>query len=230
MQKIRLIVSVLALIALCSSSSIVSAADTKELQLAGIRLGRSALTIIKLYGNPTEIRVGGRGAQAGTGQEASQQPYTGGFPEGPPPGMGGTTPAFPGVEGPPPGIGNIGTPMTPTGQAGATQAQGARKPTGTEVTWVYKFPKNRILEFIINPDGYVIQIAAFGVDWPGIVTSKGIKLGSTYKDVILKYGYPESHQQSGYQMVTKYVERNRVAFTFVGKTVVGITIALWDTD
>ncbi|MDI6829223.1 MAG: hypothetical protein QME62_12145, partial [Armatimonadota bacterium] len=153
-------------------------------------------------------------------------PFAGG--EGPPPGIGGGSPnPFAALEGPPPSAGGSQAPGQSSPFQSSTGGKGGKQ-SAPEVTWIYRFPKNHTLEFIINPDGIVIQIAAFGVDWPGIGTSKGIKLGSTYKDVILKYGYPESHQKSGAQMVTKYIEKNRVAFTFLGKTVVGITIALWD--
>ncbi|MCL6519728.1 MAG: hypothetical protein K6T99_07840 [Armatimonadetes bacterium] len=211
------------IVVLVISTSFAYAAEVKELQLAGIRLGRSALSIIQKYGNPTEIRVGST-RQAATDTGAGS-PF--GTAEGPPPGMGGASNPFAALEGPPPSAGGSSASGQSSPFQGSTGGK-ANKQSAPEVTWIYRFPKNHTLEFIINPDGIVIQIAAFGVDWPGIGTSKGIKLGSTYKDVIMKYGYPESHQKSGMQMVTKYIEKNRVAFTFLGKTVVGITIALWD--
>lgn len=98
-----------------------------------------------------------------------------------------------------------------------------------EIRWIYKFPKNKTLEFIINPDGRVMQIAAFGADWSSIRTSKGIILGtSTYKDLLTKYGFPESHERAGIELIAKYTGKHRAIFTLVGQTVVGITIGLMD--
>lgn len=209
---------ILVIVVLCVSASAASCAQTMELRLAGVWLGRSALTIVQKYGNPSEIRVGPSRQSAATDQFSGMSSA-----EAPPPGFPSTGPSgFAGFEQPP----SFGPPTSGPGSQGGTQA--LSKPSAPEVTWIYRFPKNRTLEFVINPDGVVIQIAAYGVEWPGLATSKGIKLGSTYRDVILKYGYPESHQRTGLQMVTKYVERNRVAFTFIGRTVVGITIALMD--
>jgi len=217
-DKPRLLTYGLTIVVLCISVSAVSAA---ELQLAGIRLGRSALTVIQKYGNPSEVRVGAV-AKVQPAAPAMFSPAPGGMPF--PMLEGSSMPFMPGMPttafGIPtsPGISQL--PGVPTAPAQVTSAP--------EVTWIYKFPKNKTLEFIISPDGSVLQIAAYGVDWPGISTSKGIRLGQTYKDVILKYGFPESHERSGVELITKYPETHRVLFTFVGKTLVGITIALMD--
>jgi hypothetical protein len=117
----------------------------------------------------------------------------------------------------------------------------AQKTTSPEVVWIYDYypKKSKQLRFTINPDGLVVQIAAFGVDWPSIRTSKGIGLGNTYKEVLFKYGFPESHEQSSLGLggqggipvpITniKYPEKHRVIFTLVGINVVGITVALMD--
>lgn len=196
------------------------AAEAAELQLAGIRLGRSALTIIQKYGNPSEIRVGAQSQVQG-------QPGMGGAPPGgvfeaPPPGMGmpggeGMGMGIPGME---MGMPGMGAPLVP--------GQQAQRKGPPEVVWIYRFPKNKTLEFIVSPDGRVMQIAAFGVEWPGISTALGIRLGDTYKDVILKYGFPESHDKRGIELFAKYSDKHRAVFTLVGKTVVGITIGLMD--
>ncbi len=122
---------------------------------------------------------------------------------------------------PPPGLADISRPARPTAPVVA-------KKSAPEVTWIYQFVKNKTLEFIINPEGYVIQIAAYGVEWPSMRTSKGVTLGDTYKKVILSYGYPESHEKAGIELIARYAERHRAAFTFVGNQVVGITVALMD--
>jgi hypothetical protein len=102
-----------------------------------------------------------------------------------------------------------------------------------EVTWTYDLQDGTTVEFIISGSGRVIQITVGG-DRPFTLskTSKGIKLGSYYKDVIFNYGYPESHSYVGRFLRASYAEDHRVVFTFYGpgaqevKKVVGITIAL----
>lgn len=191
----------------------VTTASAAEIRLGGITLGRSALSIIKQYGNPSEVRLGAR-AQTNT------QSGLGMGGEMPPGGMA----AF-GAEAPPPGMGMEAPPaFGAPNVAGNQQSQGG----GREVTWIYRFDKNKSLEFIIDPEGRVLQIAAFGVEWPSMKTAKGITLGASYKQIILTYGFPESHERSGIEMVLKYANSDRVAFTLVGQQVVGITIAFMD--
>jgi len=189
---------------------IVTSVSASEIQLADIKLGRSALTVIQKYGDPSEVRVGGRAQNNGLGEAA---PGFGGA-EAPPPGFGG--------EQPPPGMSNPfgGPTMSPQTPAG--------KGAGREITWIYNFAKNKTLEFLLDPEGRVLQIAAYGVEWKGLKTAKGITLGDTYKQVILAYGFPETHEQMGIEMVTKYANSDRVAFSLVGNQVVGITIAFMD--
>lgn len=208
-----------------------------ELQLAGVRLGRSALTVLQKYGNPTDIKIGAaREVETSLAVPSPVQP-TGAMPSGP----GATAPSSPlsgvGLPGMLPPAGPSGPGSTfPFGTSPAGPAQPQFTPTTTtvrtvaapEVTWIYQFTDNRRLEFLLSPDGRVVQISAFGVSWPGVSTSKGIRLGHTYKDIIFRYGYPQSQEQSGLQLVVKYPETHRVLFTLLGKSVVGITIALMD--
>ena len=205
----RLLPLGLAVALLSLGASIASAA---ELQLAGVRLGRSALTILQKYGNPTEVRVG----------QASQTP--GESPNVSVPQMNNPMSGLPGMEGLPgmmPDMG--GSPAMP--QPGGPVVQRRGPP---EVIWLYRFPKNKTLEFIVSPDGRVMQITAFGVEWPNVRTAKGIGFGNTYKDLLAKYGFPESHDQSGVALVVRYPDRHRAIFTLVGQQIVGITIGLMD--
>jgi len=198
----KLLPAVLAAALLYVSACYASAA---ELELAGIRLGRSALTIIQKYGNPSEIRVGVQSSVEGQPEAQPAAPATGMelFTMG----MSGMQSGMPGQPAP---------------------GQQPKKKGPPEVVWIYRFPKNQTLEFIISPDGRIMQIAAYGVEWPGVGTALGIRLGDTYKDVVLKYGFPESHDKTGIELLAKYTDKHRAVFTFVGKTVVGITIGLMD--
>ncbi len=191
------------------SLAISAAASAAEIELAGIKLGRSAFSIIQKYGDPSEVRVGGssHAAEQSTGGGMEMPPGLGIGGEAPPPGFGGPSLGGPVAEAP---------------------HQQTSKPMGREVTWIYRFAKNKTLEFIIDAEGRVLQIAAYGVEWPGLRTSKGTHLGSTYKEVILAYGFPETHERAGIEMVLKYANSHRVAFTLVGNQVVGITIAFMD--
>lgn len=170
------------------------------------------MTIIQKFGNPTEIRIG-------QSADVNQQGDQGAAPAAP------SAVGLPGqMPGMPPDI-TGGQAMT----ASPTPGQASPKRGAPEVKWLYKFPKNRSIEFIINPDGRIMQIQAFGADWSTVRTSKGIALGvSTYKDVLAKYGFPESHDRTGIELITRYTGKHRVIFTLVGQTVVGITIGLMD--
>lgn len=199
-----------------------------EIQLAGIVLGRSSLGVIQKYGDPSDIRAGGR-SQAAVDQSAGS-PFG---MEAPPPGMGMETPP-PGImEAPPPGFGADQGAMQPGMSSPFGQGFGfpqATQMSGREITWVYEFEKNKELDFLLDAQGRVLQIAAYGIEWKGMKTSKGIGLGKTYKEVILAYGFPESHEPLGLPngWVLKYANSDRVAFTLVGNQVVGITIAFMD--
>ena len=221
--KRRLLPIGLVMAFLCLAASVASAA---ELELAGVRLGRTALSIIQKLGNPTEVRVGQAGqVQGGQGPVGMPGQPAAGIPgmfEGPMPS------GIPGMEGPMPSTVPGAFPMGMPGPAGPFAQEAPKKQGPPEVTWIYRFPKNRTLEFIINPDGRIVQIAAYGVEWSNVRTARGITLGDTYKDVVVRYGYPEAHQQRGIELLARYPEKHRAVFTIVGKIVVGITIALMD--
>jgi hypothetical protein len=102
-----------------------------------------------------------------------------------------------------------------------------------QCTWTYDLPDGTTVEFIISQNGRVVQITVGG-DKPFKLskTSKGIRLGSLYKEVVFKYGYPEEHWMVGSFLQADYTDKHRVMFTFCGpdpgqvKKLVGITIAL----
>jgi hypothetical protein len=189
------------------------AVHAAELQLAGIKLGTSAMTIIHKFGNPMDISIG-----ESAEQYVAAPPSVSGASSGLMPG------AFPGAM-PSDLSGMPGGGPSSSGATGGLPVIAKKGPP--EVTWSYRFPKNRSIDFIINPDGRIMQIQVFGADWSTIHTAKGIVLGSsTYKDVLAKYGFPEEHDRTGIELITRYTKKDRVIFTLVGQTVVGITIGL----
>ncbi len=135
-------------------------------------------------------------------------------------------PPLPGLT--PPGMGTSGLPGMPAmpGMPGGSQT-GQPILTEEQVTWTYDLTNGTTLEFIISENGKVIQITVGGEQaYTGSKTSKGIKLGSYYKDVIFKYGYPERQEKVGRFIRASYADKDRVVFTFLGKKLVGVTIAL----
>lgn len=128
------------------------------------------------------------------------------------------------------------------GAFGQTQSTFARQ---QEVTWIYnrKFTDKKgaqqlvSYEFLIGPSGYVSQIRVTGYTGGNTRTSKGITLGSTYRDVVRAYGYPEEHAVYGTTLVASYRNRAHLSFQFLndrviknnvinpGNKVIGITIA-----
>jgi hypothetical protein len=107
------------------------------------------------------------------------------------------------------------------------------------VTWIYNRKINNNLvsyEFLIGPSGQVVQIRVSGYYGGNSRTRRGVALGSTYKDVVQKYGYPEEHYQVGRILVASYRGRAHAQFQFLmdrpqsnpmatGNKVVAITIA-----
>jgi hypothetical protein len=87
-----------------------------------------------------------------------------------------------------------------------------------EVTWSYskkaldaKKQKQAIgYDFLISPEGKVSQIRITGYvpRTSGDKSSKGITLGSTYKDLIRTYGAPKSVMKSGELLVCSYPKQH----------------------
>ncbi|GAB4463244.1 MAG: hypothetical protein OHK0029_31580 [Armatimonadaceae bacterium] len=136
----------------------------------------------------------------------------------------------------PGGGGGFGGPGGGIGQFGQTISTLARQ---QEVTWIYnrKIGDNLVsYEFLIGPDGNVVQIRVSGYSGGRATTRRGVTLGDTYKEVVQKYGYPEEHYQVGRVLVASYRNKAHVQFQFLneqpnanpmsaGNKVVAITIA-----
>jgi hypothetical protein len=91
-----------------------------------------------------------------------------------------------GYPGAPGSAGGYGTPGDTSG--GAVQQ-------GNAVRWIYIRPNGGALEFWINEDGRVAQIAASGSSGTA-VTSKSVKLGSSYAQVLTSYGPAEMYRDA----------------------------------
>jgi hypothetical protein len=151
-------------------------------------------------GPPGSVGPGGPPGMAGPGGP-------GGYPgPGGAGGLGGGyggPPGSVGPGGPPvlPPAGGVGEPGGYGGPPGSSGAYGATGDTsgasqqGNAVKWVYVRPNGGTLEFWINEDGRVAQIAASGPSGTA-VTSKGIKLGSTYAQVLTSYGPAEMYRDA----------------------------------
>lgn len=222
-----------------------SGAFAVEMTLAGIKLSNPAASVLKKYGNPTRVTVGTVSTTVTSAAPAqpAQGALGGGMPNplGPLAALGGyynaaandalgggqgPAPMLPGLPGlPMPGM--PGMPPMPGGPGAPGAPQGQSTVVEQQVTWTYDMTDGTTVEFIISETGRVVQITVGG-DRPFALsrTTKGIKLGSYYKDVIFKYGYPESHSYAGRFLRASYADKHRVVFTFLGKRLVGITIAL----
>jgi len=107
------------------------------------------------------------------------------------------------------------------GAFGRTQSSVARQ---QEVTWVYnrttKDAKGQTTaisyEFLINPGGSISQIRCLGyhspikpsTQTPSITTQKGVRLGSSYVEILRAYGQPDSYEKSGNILVLSYPKKH----------------------
>ena len=164
------------------------------------------------FGNPSRILVGGvaptasgAGASAGGG---------GGYPGG-----GG---GYPGGGGGYPGGGG-GYP----GGGGGTDATGGALPVKQAVTLIYYRAMGGDIEFTISPDQRVVQIRETG--YKGAYgTARGIKLGTTYAQVIAHYGSPENTFLTGPILNIDYKDTLHCGFQFLDQRLVGIVVATPD--
>ena len=151
------------------------------------------------------------------------------------PGAGGRGSGFPGAGGMGggPTDGGFGSGLPGAGQVGP----GATGPEfSTAQLFVYKRKGGIRMEFLVNEDGRVAQIsvaAPAGKTLPNAITSKGIKLGSNYQNVLSRYGFPERLRNlPGYRFQEAYFSKvHHAAFTFDAlkkMQCVRMTIALAD--
>jgi hypothetical protein len=204
----------------------VSSAFAAEHSLAGIRIFASVRDVLNKYGDPNQILTGaaaqGSGAGGAGGQYAAN-PYGGGNGGGqigmvPPLQFGGGLGAPPSM-----GPGGPGAGMMNGGAPGNGSTAGAAAPPG-EVQYVYNRPNGVTFQFLLSPDGRVIQITVLGYK-ASIVTERGVSLGTNYGKVVAKYGYPEGQDNNGTALTMTYLAHNHVSFVLKNERVVGITVA-----
>ncbi len=200
---------------------------------------------------------GGLGAGGGRGGFGGAPATVGGgapatFGGGAPPGFGGPPPGF---GGPPPGFGGEddrggGGGGFPGGFGGGTPGGGgavgqfgqtvSNLTPQQETTWIYNRRAGKDVvsyEFLVGQGGAVTQIRTIGYAGGNIRTKKGVQLGTTYKDVVLRYGVPEEQFRVGRSLIASYKGKNHVLFQFLnqrgqqenpysaGNKVIAITIA-----
>ena len=135
--------------------------------------------------------------------------------DGVPPGKrrgGGTSGGFgppPGASGLPPGAG--GVPPTGGGAGGGNTGGSSTNARQSYTRWIYNRPQVKY-GFIIDRFDKIVQIEAIGLTNPKVRTKTGITFGSTFKDVIKRYGQPEVMELGANQMILRYLVLNKVAF------------------
>jgi hypothetical protein len=77
--------------------------------------------------------------------------------------------------------------------------------------WVYKRGPSKY-GFILDKFNRVVQCEAIGMNDGRVRTSKGIKFGSTFGEVIKRYQTPDGYEINGDNIVVRYLVRNKVAF------------------
>lgn len=233
MQNWKRVSAALVCTALVFGTSIASHAV--EMKLAGIKLGSKAEGVLKKFGNPTRTTVGSivPVSTANNNQQPGSSPAdasSNGYSSPMSSALNALNAAYSNAANGSdqlPTLPGMSAPGQTPPQNGGQQSDAQESPAQEEVTWTYDMSDGTTIEFIISETGRVIQITVGG-DRPyaGSKTTKGIKLGSYYKDVIFKYGYPESQRQEGRFLRASYADKQRCVFTFLGKKLVGITIAL----
>ncbi len=145
-----------------------------------------------------------------------------------------------GFGGAPAGLGGGGVGGAQGGGVGGFGATQSNTSPQQETTWIYNRRAGKDVisyEFLVGTGGTVSQIRAIGYAGGNIKTSKGVQLGTTYKNVVLKYGVPEEQFRVGRSLIASYRGKNHVVFQFLnqrgqqenpfsaGNKVIAITIA-----
>jgi hypothetical protein len=128
----------------------------------------------------------------------------GGPQGGPPPPPRGGGPSAAGQPGGPSAAGAAGGPGGGVGNAGA----------GSRVLftrWIYRENQSRY-GFVFDKFNRVVQIEAIGTSDSRVNTNRGIRFGSTFADIIRRYGAPDGYEINGDSLVVRYLVKQKVAF------------------
>lgn len=181
-----------------------------ERSLAGVRIFTPVKVILKRFGDPTFITTGATVATFEYGlTEVAVVP-----PAGQMGGGGAVTAGFPGYMG--------------GGGYGAQTDPGENFTSPNISRYYYMMPHGITYEFVLSPNGRVlsIQVTSYKGD---IHTANGVGLGSTYAQVVQKYGYPEDHSLANTGLAdvltTSYMTKYHVAFRFVRGHVASIIVS-----
>lgn len=131
-------------------------------------------------------------------------PSSGGYPGAGPSGAPGA--GFPG--------GGPSGPGFPGGGPSGTPGVGGGAVAGERVTytrWIYTRSGTKY-GFIIDKSGHVVQIEAIGLSNPKVRTRRGAGFGSSFGDIIRKYGNPDGYELAGDNVMMRYLTKSKVAF------------------
>lgn len=106
-----------------------------------------------------------------------------------------------------PGMPGVGAPG-----AGVPGFAGGQQAANVQFTrWVYNRPNSRY-SFVLDRFSRVVQIEVMGFGDRRPVTSRGIRFGSSFGDLIRRHGAPDAYDMMGDSMIIRYLNRDRVAF------------------
>jgi hypothetical protein len=198
-----------------------------ETKLIGINILDPGMKLLDTFGSPDEIQpltIGGGGVGPGGGFGGGG----GGVPGGPTAagaaGPGGST-ASANFLGDPfneqfnqrrVGVGpEGGQGPTAAGAGGGGGGVGGGAQTDASrilyTRWVYKRGASRYA-FVVDKFNRVVQIEAVGITDAKVTTSRGIKFGATFANVIRAYNVPDAYEIGGDSIVIRYLVRDHVAF------------------
>jgi hypothetical protein len=174
-----------------------------ETQLNGLKLFRKNTDVLRMFGNPDRITVGSMGEVIIIADALQAE----------------------NVAAP---SGQAAPPSAPEGEGG----DGQKVVVKQNISYIYRRPDNTTMSVTIDQSGRIAEIVVYALSVEAFkkskaVTSKGIRFGMTYKDVLKKYGDPDNHQPlSNGGMVLDYTEKNNIKFQLDSRMrVIAIDIA-----
>ena len=109
----------------------------------------------------------------------------------------------------PPGAGSAGP--TGTGPTGGNMGGGGSSDRILYTRWVYNRSGAKF-GFIVDKADHVIQCEAIGIDPGKVRTRRGITFGSSFQQIVKRYGAPDGYEISGDNIVMRYLSKDKCAF------------------